>query len=80
MSSIARARSPSPAPELALGRVAAPEGEHHRQRDLALAEIVADGLAEIGLPGGIIQHVVDQLEGDAEIEAVAPVLPRITSR
>ena len=36
-------RSP---PEFALGVAAAAEGEHDRQRDLALAEIVADVLAK----------------------------------
>src|SRR3546814_5051426 len=34
------------APELAFRFRSAPPGEHHRQADLALAEIVADGLAE----------------------------------
>src|SRR5258705_339411 len=59
------------APEAALFDAAAPIGEHHRQRDLALAEIIADGLAELRLARRVIQHVVDQLEGDAEIEAIA---------
>src|SRR6478672_4688703 len=35
-------------PEGALGIVTAAERQHHRQRDLALAEIVADVLAELG--------------------------------
>src|SRR5437762_6584090 len=34
-------------PELALAVIAAAEGQHHGQRDLALAEIVADVLAEL---------------------------------
>src|SRR4029450_316667 len=58
-------------PEGPLGLVAAPEGEDDGERDLAVAEIVADGLAEFRLLGGVVQHVVDQLEGDAEIEAEA---------
>ena len=38
-------------PEAALGVVAAAEGEHHGQGDLALAEIIADIFAELsGLP------------------------------
>ena len=56
-------------PEFAVDRAAAQEGEDHRQRDLALAEIVADGLAELGLAAGIVERIVDQLEGDAEIHA-----------
>jgi hypothetical protein len=58
-------------PEAALGLVAPAEGQHHGQGHLALAEIVAHGLAQLGLLGGIVQHVVDELEGDAEVEAVA---------
>src|SRR5260370_6637414 len=56
-------------PKAPLVIVAAAEGENDRQGDLALAEIVADRLTEIGLPRRIVEHVVDQLEGDAEIEA-----------
>src|SRR5690349_3939103 len=56
------------APEAALLSVAAAEGEDDRQGDLALLEIVADRLAELGLLGRVVEHVVDQLEGDAEIE------------
>ena len=56
-------------PEFALGVGAAAEGEHHRKRDLALAEIVADVLAELLRGAAIIEHVVDQLERDAEIYA-----------
>ena len=56
-------------PERALDVVAAAERQHHRQRDLALAEIVADVLAELGGLAAIVEHVVDQLERDAEIHA-----------
>src|SRR5262249_29073986 len=59
------------APEAALLLAAAPVGEHDGQRDLALAEIVADRLAELGLARRVVEHVIDQLEGDAEVEAIA---------
>src|SRR6185369_12520182 len=39
-------------PELAVDRAAAQEGEDHRQGDFALAEIVTDRLAELGLASG----------------------------
>ena len=58
-------------PEFAVDGAAAQEGQDHRQGDLALAEIVADGLAELGLAAGIVERIVDQLEGDAEIHAEA---------
>ena len=54
-------------PEGALGLAAAAKGEDHRQRDLALAEIVADVLAEPRVRAAIVEHVVDELEGDAEV-------------
>ena len=56
-------------PEPALALRAAAERQHHRQRDLALAEIVADVLAELGRLAAVVEHVVDQLEGDAEVHA-----------
>ena len=46
-------------------------GEDHRQGHLAVAEIVADALAHSRRVGRIIDDVVDQLEGDAEVAAVA---------
>src|SRR5689334_15871222 len=55
----------------ALALVAAPEREHDRQRDLALAEIVAEVLAELRAGAAVIERVVDELKGDAEIHAVA---------
>src|ERR1700722_18404900 len=61
----------SAAPEITLLRLSAPERKHHRQGDLSLAEIVADVLAELGRCAAIIERVVDQLKGDAEIGAVA---------
>ena len=57
-------------PEVALGRRAAAVGEDDRQRHLALAEIVADILAELLGRAAIVERVVDQLEGKAEIHAV----------
>src|SRR5882672_5726718 len=59
------------APECPLGLVAASERQDDGKRDLAVTEIVADALAEFGLFGGIVEHIVDELEGDAEIEAEA---------
>ena len=56
-------------PEGTFVLVAAAEGEDYGKRDLALPEIVAHGLAESRLLGRIIEHVVDHLEGDAEIHA-----------
>src|SRR6202034_3657481 len=61
----------SAAPEITLLRLSATERKHHRQGDLSLAEIVADVLAELGRCAAIIERVVDQLKGDAEIGAVA---------
>ena len=49
---------------------AAPQQEDDRQRDLAFAQVAADRLAERGRVGGVIEQVVDQLERDAEVEAV----------
>ena len=54
---------------VALALRAAAERQHHRQRDLALAEIVADILAELGRLAAVVERVVDELEGDAEIHA-----------
>src|SRR2546430_1644058 len=56
-------------PESALAVIAAAERQHYRQRDLALAEIVADVLAELGGLAAVVEHIVDQLERDAEIHA-----------
>ncbi len=58
-------------PERALLGVAAGIGDDDRQGHLAVAEIVADRLAELVLLRREIEHVVDQLEGDAEIAAEA---------
>ena len=56
-----------PDPEFALAVIAASECQHDRQRDLALAEIVADVLAELCRLAAIVEHVIDELEGNAEI-------------
>ena len=58
-------------PEFALAFRAAAERQHDRQGDLAFAEIVADILAELGRGAAVVERVVDQLEGDAEIDAIA---------
>ena len=58
------------APEAPLLGAAAREGDDDGQRDLAFPEIVADGLAQQRLPGRIVEGIVDELEGDAEIVAV----------
>src|SRR5258708_1395723 len=58
-------------PEGALALRGLAQRQHHRQRDLTLAEIVAHGLAELRLAGGVVEHVVYQLEGDAEIATKA---------
>src|SRR5439155_26290355 len=50
-------------PEGAFLRVAPSKRDDDRQRDLAVAEIVAHGLAELTLPRREIEHVVDQLVG-----------------
>src|SRR5579883_1950157 len=52
-------------PKVALGRRAASERQDDRQRDFALAEIVADIFAELGGGAAIIERVVDELEGEA---------------
>ena len=56
-----------PLPERPLRVGAAAEGEHDGQGDLALAEIVSHGLAERRFVGGIVEHVVRKLKGDAEV-------------
>src|SRR5579859_3828255 len=58
-----------PPPEFALDIVAAAEREYHRQRDLALAEIVADILAELGGFAAVVENIVDELKGDAQVHA-----------
>ena len=59
-----------PFPEIALDIPAAPETEDHRKGDLALAEVITHGFAEMAAVAGIIERIVDQLEGDAEIAAI----------
>ena len=53
------AASERAAPECALPVIATPERQNHRQGDLALAEIIANGLAEFRLLGRIVEHVID---------------------
>ena len=59
------------APEFAIILVAAGVGQDHRQGDLAIAEIIAGILAHGFGVRHIIDGVVHQLEGDAEIAAIA---------
>ena len=56
--------------KVAFGLAAAPERQHDRQRDLAFAEIVADVLSELRAGAAVVEGIVDELEGDAEIHAV----------
>src|SRR5262245_60758248 len=58
-------------PERAFLLAAAAEAHDHGQRDLAFAEVVAGGLAESGAVAGVVERIVDELEGDAEVVAVA---------
>ena len=60
-----------PAPKPALRGVAALEGQDYGQGDLAVTEIVADALAEHDFARAVVQHVIDQLKGNAEILAIA---------
>ena len=64
------------APEAALLGAAARERQHHRQGDLAVAEVVAQALAEHHLARAVVEHVVGQLERDAEVLAIARAAPR----
>jgi hypothetical protein len=59
-----------PLPEPAVFVRSAAVGEDKRQGDLAVAKIGADGLAEVVRIAAVIEHVVDQLEDEAEIGAV----------
>src|SRR5262245_42988523 len=57
-------------PEATLLVSSAQVGEDYRQGDLAFPEIVPDRLTELGLVGGIVEGVVNELIDDAE---VAPI-------
>src|SRR5579872_4035967 len=59
------------APEIAFLFRAAAEGENDGQGDLALAEIVADILAELHRSAAVVERVIDELKGDTEIDAIA---------
>ena len=56
-------------PEVAVGGVAGLIRDQDGQGDLALAEIVADGLAQHRLVRGVVQRIVHQLERDAQVHA-----------
>src|SRR5262249_57677577 len=62
-------------PEFALGIAAAAEREHDGKGNLALAKIVADVLAEPRRHAAIIERIVDELKGDAEIHSVGAARP-----
>ncbi len=57
-------------PEAPVAVRAAPVGEDDGKRDLALAEIIPDMLAELGRGAAEIECVVDELESEAEIGAI----------
>jgi len=57
-------------PKRLLSFAAAVISKDHRHSDLAVAEIVAERLAQLGLAGCVVKIVVHQLEGDAEVVAV----------
>src|SRR5215469_3566863 len=59
-------------PEGAFLVITARIGKEDRQRDLAVAEVVADAFTEFGLTRGKVEHIVDQLEGDPKI-ATKPI-------
>src|SRR5690348_7694026 len=59
------------APELPLLFCAAAECEDHRKGDLSFPEIIADILAEFGRCSAIVERIIDQLEGNSEIDPVA---------
>src|SRR5262245_43206582 len=58
-------------PKFPLLFCAAAEREDDRQSDFPFPEIVADILAEFGRCSTIVERVIDELEGDAEIEPIA---------
>jgi hypothetical protein len=51
-------------PKRPLNRIAAPVAQHHRQRDLALAEVVAHAFTESRGLARIVERVVDELESE----------------
>ena len=57
-------------PEGAVVLAAARMGEDQGQGHLALAEIIAEDLAHGRFVRGVVDRVVDQLEGDAEVAAI----------
>src|SRR6516162_7041759 len=57
-------------PEFALGIAAAAKREHDWQGNLASAKIVADVLAQPRRHAAIVERIVDELKGDAEIHSV----------
>src|SRR5262249_50577973 len=58
-----------PVPECALTFGAASEGEDYRQSDFTFPEIITDVLTEFRGFAAIVESVVDQLKGNAEIHS-----------
>src|ERR1700719_4738165 len=59
------------APELPFFLRTAPERQNDRQGYLPFPEIVADILAELDRSSAVVERVVDELERDTEVQAVA---------
>ncbi|MCK7529411.1 MAG: hypothetical protein MZV64_73610 [Ignavibacteriales bacterium] len=57
-------------------RIGAVHQGDHRQRDLAFAQVAGHGLSERLHRAGEVEQVVDQLEGDAELERRTRRAPR----
>ena len=51
---------------------AALQQENDRQRDFTFAQVAADRLSERRLVGRVVEQIVHELKGDAEVEAVVP--------
>ncbi len=67
-------------PERPLLLTALVEGDQDGQGDLALTEVVPDGLAELLLLGRVVERVVHELERDAEVAPVAVERVRLRPR
>src|SRR6185437_11203393 len=64
--------SQSATPKFALLRPSPAELQDHGKRDLALAEIIADILAELGRRAAVVERVVDELKGDPQVRPISP--------
>ncbi len=70
VASLASGLPREPSNDLALGGIGIEQRENHRQRHLAFAQIVAGVLAHRAAFAAIVEHIVDDLEGEAEFEPV----------